>query len=179
MSTAADTTLPPAARMGWLSRAEAWLDDKGKGAWIAVMVLGFIFFWPIGLALLAYMIWSKRMFTGTCSAKARHHHHHNHQHSHMAQRHGFPPTGNGAFDAYKAETLQRLMDEQEQFEAFLDRLRDAKDKQEFDQFMDERVTAARASGDTMADDMADDDKTDQDEDGPVIAEEPKSKKSKD
>ena len=40
----------------WFSRAEAWLDEKGKGAWIAAMVLGFIFFWPIGLALLAYMI---------------------------------------------------------------------------------------------------------------------------
>ena len=40
-----------------------WLDDRGKGAWIAAMVLGFIVFWPVGLALLAYMIWSKRMFT--------------------------------------------------------------------------------------------------------------------
>ena len=51
-------------RQGWFARSEAWLDDKGKGAWIAAMVLGFIFFWPVGLALLAYMIWSKRMFSG-------------------------------------------------------------------------------------------------------------------
>ena len=29
-------------------------------------VLGFIAFWPIGLALLAYMIWSKRMFGKSC-----------------------------------------------------------------------------------------------------------------
>ncbi|HBZ42887.1 MAG TPA: hypothetical protein DEO85_02260 [Maritimibacter sp.] len=171
MSTAADTTLP-ASRMGWFSRAEAWLDDKGKGAWIAAMVLGFIFFWPVGLAFLAYMIWSKRMFSGTCSAKSRHRHHHHH--GHMAQRHGFRPTGNSAFDTYKAETLQRLMDEQEQFEAFLDRLREAKDKQEFDQFMDERATAARASHDDV---MESDE--DFDEDGPVVAKEPKSKKSKD
>ena len=35
---------------------------NGKGAWIAAMVLGFVFFWPVGLALLAYMIWGKRMF---------------------------------------------------------------------------------------------------------------------
>ena len=49
------------------------------------------------------------------------------------------PTGNSAFDAYKADTLKRLEDEQEKFEAFLERLRDAKDKAEFDQFMDERT----------------------------------------
>ena len=47
---------------GWFARAEAWLDERGKGAWITAMVLGFIFVWPVGLALLAYMIWSKRMF---------------------------------------------------------------------------------------------------------------------
>jgi hypothetical protein len=56
---------------GWFNRAEAWLDARGKGAWIAAMVLGFILFWPIGLALLAYMIWSKRMFNGSCG-KSRH-----------------------------------------------------------------------------------------------------------
>ena len=50
----------------WPSRAEMWLDARGKGAWIAAMILGFIFFWPIGLALLAYMIWSKRMFSKSC-----------------------------------------------------------------------------------------------------------------
>lgn len=48
-------------------------------------------------------------------------------------------TGNSAFDAYKADTLRRLEDEQGKFEAFLERLRDAKDKAEFDQFMDERA----------------------------------------
>ena len=53
----------PTAGPSRLRRAEAWLDDKGKGAWIAAMILGFVFFWPVGLALLAYMIWSKRMFS--------------------------------------------------------------------------------------------------------------------
>ena len=41
---------------------EHWLDLKGKGAWIAAMVSGFIFFWPVGLALLASIIWRKPMF---------------------------------------------------------------------------------------------------------------------
>lgn len=48
-------------------------------------------------------------------------------------------TGNSAFDAYKADTLRRLEDEQNDFEAFLERLREAKDKSEFDQFIDERA----------------------------------------
>ena len=54
------------------------------------------------------------------------------------------PTGNAAFDAYKAETIKRLQDDQQAFEAFLQRLRQAKDKSEFDAFMDDRAKAARA-----------------------------------
>ncbi|SIN96413.1 DUF2852 domain-containing protein [Vannielia litorea] len=133
---------------GWFARAEGWLDERGKGAWIAAMVLGFIFFWPLGLALLAYMIWSKRMFSGRCAAKRTQGHH---AHTMMNRRHGFRSSGNTAFDAYKAETLRRLEDEQEAFENFLDRLREAKDKQEFDAFMDDRAKAARAPKDADAD----------------------------
>ncbi len=48
-------------------------------------------------------------------------------------------TGNSAFDAYKADTLRRLEEEQGNFEAFLERLREAKDKAEFDQFMNDRA----------------------------------------
>jgi hypothetical protein len=48
-------------------------------------------------------------------------------------------SGNTAFDAYKTETLRRLEEEQHNFEAFLERLREAKDKAEFDQFMDDRA----------------------------------------
>ena len=47
-------------------------------------------------------------------------------------------SGNTAFDAYKADTLRRLEEEQSQFEAFMDRLRAAKDQSEFDQFMKDR-----------------------------------------
>jgi hypothetical protein len=53
------------------------------------------------------------------------------------------PSGNSAFDAYREETLRRLEDEQTAFEAFLQRLREAKDKQEFDAFMQDRARAAR------------------------------------
>lgn len=119
-------------RLSWFARAEHWLDEKGKGAWIAAMVLGFIFFWPVGLALLFYMIWSKAMFSSS-SRKS------------TTLRTGVSamrPSGNSAFDAYKADTLRRLEDEQHQFEAFLERLREAKDKAEFDQFMKDRASKA-------------------------------------
>lgn len=56
-------------------------------------------------------------------------------------------SGNSAFDNYKAETLRRLEDEQTSFEAFLQRLRDAKDKAEFDDFMADRARAAATASD--------------------------------
>lgn len=52
-------------------------------------------------------------------------------------------TGNTSFDNYKAELLVRLEEEQSNFENFLTRLRDAKDKTEFDTFMADREEAAR------------------------------------
>ena len=129
-------TVPASSAPGWFSRTEAWLDSKGKGAWIAAMVLGFVFFWPIGLAILFYMIWSKRMFNSNCSRRMSRKNRYFGPHS---------TTGNRAFDTYKADTLRRLEQEQMDFEAFLERLREAKDKSEFDQFIDER--ARRASED--------------------------------
>ena len=119
----------------WPTQAETWLDERGKTAWIVAMILGFVFFWPVGLALLAYMIWSKRMFNGCSSTRRRN--------RHMDAHRGMPSTGNVAFDTYKAETLSRLESEQAAFESFLERLREAKDKSEFDDFMDERATKAK------------------------------------
>ncbi len=126
-------------RPGFFARAEAWLDERGKGAWIAAMVVSFIVFWPIGLALLAYMIWSKRMFNASCNSMTR-----------SRSRHMSKSSGNNAFDAYKAETLRRLEEEQDNFEAFLKRLRDAKDKAEFDQFMDDRAKKMTEDDDTQS-----------------------------
>ncbi len=129
-------------RPSWFSKAEGWLDDKGKGAWIAAMIVGFVIFWPIGLAFLAYMIWSKRMFSKSrnCGMSRRDHHEPFH-----AARAAMRSSGNSAFDAYKAETLRRRQDEQASFEEFLIRLRDAKDKAEFDQFMEDRARKARTT----------------------------------
>ena len=51
---------------------------------------------------------------------------------------GQASTGNRAFDEYRSETLKRLEEEQREFKDFLARLRFAKDRAEFDQFMAER-----------------------------------------
>ncbi|MEO1458271.1 MAG: DUF2852 domain-containing protein [Pseudomonadota bacterium] len=120
---------------GWFQRVEDTLDQWGKPAWIASMVAGFVLFWPIGLAILGYMIWSGRM---GCGSKRRHWR----KWGKAMER----PTGNSAFDDYREETLRRLEDEQEAFTAFLKRLRDAKDRAEFDRFRAERD--ARPAPDT-------------------------------
>ena len=142
--------LPDAAErpLSWLRRAEAFLDRRGKFGWIAAMVLGFMFFWPLGLALLAYMIWGKQMFGKSCR-KHDHHHGLHRDHARRAWAENWDrmsraarPSGNAAFDAYKADTLRRLEEEQDAFETFLQRLREAKDKTEFDSFMEDRARSA-------------------------------------
>jgi hypothetical protein len=122
----------------------ARLDDYGKWAWIAVTVLGFIVFWPIGLAILAYLIWSGRMGFWKCGGAGRW----ENEESRRGGRHGRgrgwrgngrqETSGNVAFDEYREETLRRLEEEQKEFRDFLERLRHAKDKAEFDAFMTDR-----------------------------------------
>jgi hypothetical protein len=112
--------------------------------WIVVMILGFIFWWPVGLAILAFMIWSK--------SRGCHGERWQRKMQRMEEKVGrmrdrmerwggpwqSPSSGNHAFDEYRTETLRRLEEEQREFRDFLDRLRFAKDKAEFDQFMAER-----------------------------------------
>jgi hypothetical protein len=110
---------------------------------IAAMILGFIFWWPVGLAFLAYMIWSRNM---GCHSSERWQHKMERMEEKMGRMRerfggswpGPRSSGNHAFDEYRTETLRRLEEEQREFRDFLDRLRFAKDKAEFDQFMAER-----------------------------------------
>ena len=118
--------------MGFASR----LDDVGRPAWIAITIAAFWFWWPVGLAVLAYLAFSRRRHR-RLEGRGRW------QFPDMMGRatRGFsyaPPSGNRAFDEYRSETLRRLEDEQREFVDYLDRLRQARDKQEFDQFMAER-----------------------------------------
>lgn len=123
----------------------AKLDEFGKPAWIALTVLGFMAWWPLGLAVLAFSIGSGRMGCGYRGQERW-----QHKMEQMRDRMGRggpwggswgftpPSSGNRAFDEYRVETLKRLEEEQKEFREFLDRLRFAKDKTEFDQFMAER-----------------------------------------
>ena len=125
------------------------LDDIPRPAWIALVVVSFIVFWPIGLALLIYLKWSGRMF---CSRHARWGAWNTpdgrsdsrdtrdefrawRRRQRWSRANG---SGNVAFDEYREETLRKLDEEQREFRDFLDRLRAAKDRAEFDDFMAER-----------------------------------------
>jgi hypothetical protein len=110
------------------------VDEIGKPAWIGLLVLTFVLYWPLGLALLAFLLWSGRM--GCCRTSGEAHWHGRHRHGRWSRGRG--SSGNVAFDEYRAETLRRLEEEQREFKEFLDRLRHAKDKAEFEQFMAER-----------------------------------------
>lgn len=169
----------PGGILSMARNVQAWLDARGRGAWIAAMILGFIFVWPLGLALLAYMIWSKRMFNRSCGEGRDTRdgrdgrgpwatHFGSQWGGRCGHRHqgGFRSSGNSAFDAYKEETLRRLQDEQEAFQSFLQRLREAKDKTEFDAFMEDRAKTARpASTDVGPSDPTRDQGRDQGRDG--------------
>ncbi len=135
------------------------IDDVGKCGWIVATVAGFWLFWPIGLAILLFLAWSGRMRAWRMERRGRWY-----NAPPGAQqtaggsgpwggsggcgwgwgsrdRHAAPPSGNAAFDEYRAETLRRLEEEQREFVEYLERLRQAKDKAEFDQFMADRRRA--------------------------------------
>ena len=121
------------------------LDDYGKPAWIAVMVLGFVVFWPVGLLILAYLLGSGRMSCGWNGSRSRWHGRFSETFSRARSRvedevRGFAYSsgGNRAFDEYREATLKRLEEEEREFHSFLDKLKQAKDKAEFDQFMADR-----------------------------------------
>jgi len=119
---------------------------------IALMVMGFILFWPLGLAVLGYILWGEK-FGGSpekaqayfnkgrdwcTSGKYRHHGRHSHHY-------GMSSSGNAAFDEYRSEQLKRLEEERarldaeiEQFHEYMANLNKAKDREEFDRFMNDR-----------------------------------------
>ena len=100
------------------------LNSVGKPVWIGLMVIGFIWFWPIGLAILAYLVWSGRLGARINWSPP------------WAK--GFWTSGNAAFDEHRADVLTQLETEQRQFGEFIDRIAKAKDRAEFDQFIKEQ-----------------------------------------
>ncbi len=110
---------------------------------IGLMVLGFIIWWPLGLAMLAYIVWGDRLhdtirdnkdaFTAYGAAPQN------------WRNNSRRASGNSAFDDYRAEELDRLRaerrrldDEVKEFEDYLSNLRMARDRDEFNRYMKER-----------------------------------------
>jgi len=137
-------------------------EGRGRGCapgepWKAVevlaMVLGFIVFWPIGLAVLGWKIWQRKSgYPGDIISFGRE------MRARWARgRPGFAPiyrnefrggwgsSGNAAFDEWRAAELARLEEEYQRvaaaerdFAQYLDTLRRARDREEFERFMNER-----------------------------------------
>lgn len=120
---------------------------------IALMVIGFIVFPPLGLVMLAYILWGDqipevrrhfdmkksdwRTWKGDyhCGPRVR------------------SRSGNVAFDDYRAKELQRLEEERrrldeelKEFERFMADLRRARDEEEFRRFRTERDSNRQAGG---------------------------------
>ena len=135
----------------------AWLDDIGKPAWIALMIVSLSVGgrWAGGPGISdrewtnGMLDFAARRSTGGgawsgCRSGRRN--------GAAARSGGMRPTrssGNRAFDEYRTETLRRLEEEQREFKEFLDRLRHAKDKAEFDQFMAEMRRGAEGQPPTV------------------------------
>ena len=116
------------------------IDSFGRAGWLAVTIVGFWFAWPIGFVVLAYLAASGRLSTwwndlgppGTWFALRG-----PSREGPFSSFHA-RPSGNQTFDDYREATIRGLEDEQREFQSFLERLRRARDKAEFDAFMAER-----------------------------------------
>ena len=121
---------------------QAKLDEWGKPAWLSLLVLAFMVGWPLGLAVLAYLAGSGRLRAWRAEMPGTWFNLRSPQPGRAWQGRN-PSSGNRAFDDYRNETMRRLEEEQQEFQAFLDRLRQARDKAEFDEFMAERRRRAQ------------------------------------
>jgi hypothetical protein len=127
------------ARAGPIAALTALRNGVPVPVWLGLALLGFLVWWPLGVVILACLVWSTMMrccglSLGPWSERAEQ----------LPSRSWWgqqPTSGNRSFDDYRAETLRRLEQEERDFQDFLARLRTAKDKAEFDQFM-----AARRAG---------------------------------
>lgn len=129
---------------------------RGRASWsfweIALIIGAFAVFWPLGLIALVWKFAKGELWPGSAQSTApwarfkAQGQDIKHDIKRWAFRDEFAPTsGNSAFDAYKTRELERLeqerrrlAEEQRAFGDFLDRLKKAKDQDEFDRFMSER-----------------------------------------
>jgi hypothetical protein len=141
-----------------------WRNGSGRSCgfarWtpveILAMVLGFIVFWPIGLAILAFKFWQRKTgYPGDLQTAAQEKWREARSafqsgpwaSGPWAGRSGFGgrPSGNMAFDEWRAAEIARLDEERRKLEeahrdfaSFVENIRRAKDREEFERFMNER-----------------------------------------
>ncbi len=125
---------------------------------LLAMILGFIVFWPVGLAVLAFKIWqNKSGYRGDLGTAA--------QEKWREARSAFSgpwggrgpwrSSGNLAFDEWRAAEIARLEEERrkleqahKEFAEFVENIRRAKDREEFERFMNERRNRPEQPGPT-------------------------------
>lgn len=119
-----------------------WIRPDWTPATIAMMVLGFMVFWPLGLAMLAYILFGER-FQGF----KRHANRTAGKNNHFGRScfNVYGDSGNAAFDEWREKELERIEEERRkleemraEFDEYLRELRGAKDREEFSRFMRDR-----------------------------------------
>jgi len=120
----------------------------GRGLEIVGIILGFIFVWPLALA---YLVWKMCGYPKYDEAKAFFRDTFGRARDDLfaargpAGFGGFASTGNAAFDDYRRSELERLEEERRrldeevrEFRNFVEELKRAKDREEFDAYMAKR-----------------------------------------
>jgi Protein of unknown function (DUF2852) len=121
----------------------ARLEQVPSPVWIGLALLAVFLCWPLGLAILVCLVWSGTM--GCCGMGFGYRRERTYRDTPFASSDA-GTSGNRAFAEYRAAALRRLQEEQQEFHGFLARLRAAKDKAEFDEFMAERRPRAGQPG---------------------------------
>lgn len=134
-----------ASSASWNNGPQPYRSGPPKGLEIAGIVLGFFFAWPLALA---YLVWKLIGYPVPKEAKAFFDKHFTRLSENFRVRPSFSRTGNFAFEEYRRRELERLeqerrrLDEEAQhFAEFVEELKRAKDREEFDAFMAKRASA--------------------------------------
>lgn len=143
---------PSASTAAWTSEAPSGRACRAprRGWEIAGIILGFIFAWPLALA---YLVW--KMLGYPLPNEARTFLDQNFGWLYGSDRFasrfasGVHPSGNSAFEEYRRRELERLEEERRRldeesraFAEFLEELKRARDREEFDAFMARRRGAS-------------------------------------
>jgi hypothetical protein len=150
MSDTASTAWNSGSQSGpWNTGAHRRCGRSPRRGWeIAGIVLGFIWFWPLALA---YLVWKMMGYPKYDEAKAFFRDTFGRARDDLFGSGGFGggfqpgSSGNAAFDDYRRSELERLEEERRkldeearEFRNFVEELKRAKDREEFDAFMAKR-----------------------------------------